>query len=149
MSWATIPFIRPNGVFRKLILKPGREGRNRWPMIVSRWPTVNQPAFYMSANGHPPTLDTYRMIKIPVKKQVIILSKYALQIRKWKSILCLSNRFRNLFIIQLISFMKNTRELNVHPPGNMFLKLTILGCFLMGSVYGFLLLFNTAIKAFP
>jgi hypothetical protein len=45
--------------------------------------------------------------------------------------------------------MKNTRELIVHPPGNMFLKLTILGCFLMGSVYGFLLLFNTALKAFP
>ena len=111
---------------------------------VGRWPTLI-PAYYSFVGQRPSANVSNKLFK----KQVIILSKYALQIRKWKSILCLSNRCRNLFIIQPVSLMKNTRELNVHPLGNMFFKLTILGCFLMGSVYGFLLLFNTAIKAFP
>jgi hypothetical protein len=44
--------------------------------------------------------------------------------------------------------MKNRNELELRPPGTMFIRLAIFGCFLLGSVYAFLLLFNTAVKAF-
>ncbi|MHA4811344.1 hypothetical protein ACX0G9_24800 [Flavitalea flava] len=43
--------------------------------------------------------------------------------------------------------MKTELELQAPPTGKMLFKLTILGCVLMGSVYGFLVLFNTALAA--
>lgn len=41
------------------------------------------------------------------------------------------------------------RELNIQtiPTGKILFKLTILGCVLLGGVYGFLALFNAALAA--
>jgi hypothetical protein len=44
--------------------------------------------------------------------------------------------------------MKTSPEFYTNAPAKVFFKLTILGCFLLGSAYAFLLLFNTALKAF-
>ena len=44
--------------------------------------------------------------------------------------------------------MKTNTNLHFHQPGKLFVKLTIFGCFLIGFVYAFLLLFNIAVKAF-
>ncbi len=43
--------------------------------------------------------------------------------------------------------MKTDPQLQVQPTGKLFLRLTIFGSFLIGCVYVFLLLFNTALKA--
>lgn len=43
--------------------------------------------------------------------------------------------------------MKNELELQAPPTGKVLFKLTILGCVLLGCVYGFLVLFNSALEA--
>jgi hypothetical protein len=43
--------------------------------------------------------------------------------------------------------MKQHSELQAQTPGKVFFKLTLLGCVLLGCVYGFLVLFNTALAA--
>lgn len=43
--------------------------------------------------------------------------------------------------------MKANTELQAPPTGKVLFKLTILGCLLLGSVYGFLVLFNSALAA--
>jgi len=43
--------------------------------------------------------------------------------------------------------MKQDLEMQAPPTGKVFFKLTVLGCVLLGCVYGFLVLFNTALEA--
>jgi hypothetical protein len=43
--------------------------------------------------------------------------------------------------------MKQDLELQALPTGKVLVKLTILGGLLLGCVYGFLVLFNTALEA--
>lgn len=43
--------------------------------------------------------------------------------------------------------MKQNLELQAPATGKILFKLTILGCILLGCVYGFLVLFNTALAA--
>ncbi|HEY8970978.1 MAG TPA: hypothetical protein VIM64_17855 [Puia sp.] len=43
--------------------------------------------------------------------------------------------------------MKQDLELQALPTGKVLIKLTILGGLLLGCVYGFLVLFNTALEA--
>jgi len=43
--------------------------------------------------------------------------------------------------------MKQELELQALPTGKVLFKLTILGCLLLGCVYGFLVLFNSALEA--
>jgi hypothetical protein len=43
--------------------------------------------------------------------------------------------------------MKKDFELPSNPPGRILVKLTILGCFLLGFVYVSILLLNTAMRA--
>jgi len=43
--------------------------------------------------------------------------------------------------------MKQNLELPAPATGKFLFKLTILGCVLLGCVYGFLVLFNTALAA--
>ncbi|HEY4205791.1 MAG TPA: hypothetical protein VGM31_03220 [Puia sp.] len=43
--------------------------------------------------------------------------------------------------------MKQDLELQALPTGKVLFKLTILGGLLLGCVYGFLVLFNTAVEA--
>ncbi|HLZ87570.1 MAG TPA: hypothetical protein VKQ52_10030 [Puia sp.] len=43
--------------------------------------------------------------------------------------------------------MKQNLELQAPPTGKILFKLTVLGCVLLGCVYGFLMLFNTALAA--
>jgi hypothetical protein len=43
--------------------------------------------------------------------------------------------------------MKKDIVLNTTPPGRILVKLTILGCFLLGFVYVSILLLNTAMSA--
>jgi hypothetical protein len=43
--------------------------------------------------------------------------------------------------------MKKELELQALPTGKVLFKLTIIGCVLLASVYGFLLLFNSALEA--
>jgi hypothetical protein len=43
--------------------------------------------------------------------------------------------------------MKQNIELQVPATGKILFKLTILGCVLLACVYGFLMLFNTALAA--
>lgn len=43
--------------------------------------------------------------------------------------------------------MKHDLELQALPTGKVLVKLTILGGLLLGCVYGFLVLFNTALEA--
>ena len=65
------------------------------------------------------------------------------------STLVLSNGYLkpNIFIIQKIFPMKQNLELQVPATGKVLFKLTLLGCLLLGCVYGFLVLFNTALAA--
>ena len=53
----------------------------------------------------------------------------------------------NPFIIQKIFPMKQDLEMQALPTGKVLFKLTVLGCLLLGCVYGFLVLFNTALEA--
>jgi len=43
--------------------------------------------------------------------------------------------------------MKHELELQAPPTGKVLFKLTVIGCVLLGCVYGFLVLFNTALEA--
>jgi hypothetical protein len=43
--------------------------------------------------------------------------------------------------------MKQDLELQPLPTGKVLIKLTMIGCVLLGCVYGFLVLFNTALAA--
>jgi hypothetical protein len=43
--------------------------------------------------------------------------------------------------------MKQDLEMQAPPTGKVLFKLTVLGCVLLGCVYGFLVLFNTALEA--
>ena len=43
--------------------------------------------------------------------------------------------------------MRQELELQAPPTGKVLFKLTILGCLLLGCVYGFLVLFNSALEA--
>lgn len=43
--------------------------------------------------------------------------------------------------------MKQEFNLQAPPTGKVLFKLTVLGCVLLGCVYGFLMLFNTALAA--
>ncbi len=43
--------------------------------------------------------------------------------------------------------MKQDLEMQALPTGKVLFKLTVLGCVLLGCVYGFLVLFNTALEA--
>ena len=43
--------------------------------------------------------------------------------------------------------MKQKLELKAPATGKVLVKLTLLGCILLGCVYGFLVLFNTALAA--
>jgi hypothetical protein len=43
--------------------------------------------------------------------------------------------------------MKQELELQALPTTKVLFKLTIIGCLLLGCVYGFLVLFNTALAA--
>ena len=43
--------------------------------------------------------------------------------------------------------MKQELELQALPTGKVLFKLTIIGCLLLACVYGFLVLFNTALAA--
>jgi hypothetical protein len=43
--------------------------------------------------------------------------------------------------------MKQDLELQALPTGKVLFKLTVIGCLLLGCVYGFLVLFNTALAA--
>ncbi|HMH23487.1 MAG TPA: hypothetical protein VK563_16990 [Puia sp.] len=43
--------------------------------------------------------------------------------------------------------MKKELELQALPTGKVLIKLTMLGCVLLGCVYGFLVLFNSALEA--
>ena len=43
--------------------------------------------------------------------------------------------------------MKHQSELQAPAPGKVLFKLTLIGCVLLGCVYGFLVLFNTAMAA--
>jgi hypothetical protein len=43
--------------------------------------------------------------------------------------------------------MKKELELQALPAGKVLFKLTIIGCVLLACVYGFLLLFNSALEA--
>jgi hypothetical protein len=43
--------------------------------------------------------------------------------------------------------MKKELELQALPTGKVLFKLTIIGCVLLACVYGFLLLFNSALEA--
>jgi len=43
--------------------------------------------------------------------------------------------------------MKRNLETYANPPGKIFLKLTILGCFLIGFAYASLLILNSALQA--
>jgi hypothetical protein len=43
--------------------------------------------------------------------------------------------------------MRHEFELQAPPTGKMLFKLTVIGCVLLGCVYGFLMLFNTALAA--
>jgi hypothetical protein len=43
--------------------------------------------------------------------------------------------------------MKQELELQALPTGKVLFKLTVIGCLLLGCVYGFLVLFNTALAA--
>jgi len=43
--------------------------------------------------------------------------------------------------------MKQELELQALPTGKVLFKLTVIGCMLIGCVYGFLVLFNTALAA--
>lgn len=43
--------------------------------------------------------------------------------------------------------MKQDLEMQALPTGKVLVKLTILGSLLLGCVYGFLVLFNTALEA--
>ncbi|HVS94992.1 MAG TPA: hypothetical protein VHE54_00850 [Puia sp.] len=43
--------------------------------------------------------------------------------------------------------MKQQSELNAQAPAKVLFKLTLIGCVLLGCVYGFLVLFNTALAA--
>jgi len=53
----------------------------------------------------------------------------------------------NPFIIQKYFPMKQDLEMQALPTGKVLFKLTVLGCVLLGCVYGFLVLFNTALEA--
>jgi hypothetical protein len=43
--------------------------------------------------------------------------------------------------------MKQELELQPIPTGKVLFRLTLIGCLLLGCVYGFLVLFNTALAA--
>ena len=43
--------------------------------------------------------------------------------------------------------MKNDEQFRAKSPTKVFVKLTFLGCFLLGFIYIFLLIFNSALKA--
>ena len=43
--------------------------------------------------------------------------------------------------------MKQELELHPIPTGKVLFRLTLIGCALLGCVYGFLVLFNTALAA--
>jgi hypothetical protein len=43
--------------------------------------------------------------------------------------------------------MKKELELQALPTGKVLFRLTMIGCVLLGCVYGFLVLFNTALEA--
>jgi hypothetical protein len=43
--------------------------------------------------------------------------------------------------------MKQELDLQALPTGKVLFKLTVIGCLLLGCVYGFLVLFNTALAA--
>ena len=43
--------------------------------------------------------------------------------------------------------MKKELELQALPAGTVLFKLTVIGCVLLACVYGFLVLFNTALEA--
>lgn len=43
--------------------------------------------------------------------------------------------------------MKQELNLQAPPTGKVLFKLTVIGCVLLGCVYGFLVLFNTALAA--
>lgn len=43
--------------------------------------------------------------------------------------------------------MKQELDLQVLPTGKVLFKLTVIGCMLLGCVYGFLVLINTALAA--
>ncbi|MDP4151476.1 MAG: hypothetical protein Q8927_17400 [Bacteroidota bacterium] len=43
--------------------------------------------------------------------------------------------------------MKKELELQALPTGKVLFKLTVIGCVLLACVYGFLLLFNSALEA--
>jgi hypothetical protein len=43
--------------------------------------------------------------------------------------------------------MKQNLDLQAPAPGKVLFKLTVIGCVLLGCVYGFLVLFNTAMAA--
>jgi hypothetical protein len=43
--------------------------------------------------------------------------------------------------------MKKEMEIQAIPTGKVLFRLTVLGCVLLGCVYGFLVLFNSALEA--
>jgi hypothetical protein len=43
--------------------------------------------------------------------------------------------------------MKKEMEIQAIPTGKVLFRLTVLGCILLGCVYGFLVLFNSALEA--
>ena len=53
----------------------------------------------------------------------------------------------NPFIIQNNFPMKHDLEMQALPTGKVLFKLTLIGGLLLGCVYGFLVLFNTALEA--
>jgi hypothetical protein len=71
-----------------------------------------------------------------------------LQKRKRLSILALSNPMRSThFLIQNMSPMKQELDIRPIPTGKVLFRLTLVGCLLLACVYGFLMLFNTALEA--
>ena len=54
---------------------------------------------------------------------------------------------QTFLIIQKEFPMKQNLELQAPATGKVLFKLTIIGCVLLGCVYGFLVLFNTALAA--
>ena len=54
---------------------------------------------------------------------------------------------QTILIIQKDFPMKQNYELQAPATGKVLFKLTIIGCLLLGCVYGFLVLFNTALAA--
>ena len=75
--------------------------------------------------------------------------KNPLQKRPRCAILAVSNLYENqtILIIQKDFPMKQNVELQVPATGKVLFKLTLIGCLLLGCVYGFLVLFNTAMAA--